>query len=59
MPNTKKTTETKYFPVITGMTKSMSALLDTAASNNKTSRNDIVRRACEFLLKNKKKFSLK
>jgi hypothetical protein len=59
MPNTKKTEETKYQPVIAGMIMQMIGDLDTVALDNKTSRNDIIRRACDFLLKNKKKFGLK
>lgn len=59
MPNTKKTEETKYQPVIAGMVMQMIGDLDTVAIDNKISRNEVIRIFCSFGLKNKKQFKLK
>jgi hypothetical protein len=59
---TKKETE-KFHPVIASMTDGMNADLFKLAAKNATikgmCRNELIRRACEFMLKNKSKFDLK
>jgi hypothetical protein len=59
MANKSKEENAKYHNIWTGMQMQMIGDLDRVALNNGTSRNDIIRRACTFLLKNKKKFGLK
>ena len=59
MANKTKEENIKYHNIWAGMQLQMIGDLDEAAIDNKTSRNDIIRRACAYLLKNKKKFGLK
>ena len=58
MANHKKTVEQKLQPCINMMRLAMIGKLDSIAIDNDISRNEVVRRACEFLLKNPKKFNL-
>jgi hypothetical protein len=59
MSGTKKTEEEKLHPIIASMTDNMNAQLTTIGLDNKTSRNEIIRIACYYLINNKKKLKLK
>ena len=59
MANKEKTEEAKYHNIWAGMQLNMIGDLDEVALDNTISRNEIIRRACAYLLKNKKKFNLK
>jgi len=59
MSGKKKIKEELLHPVITSMTDKMNAVLSGIAADNNTSRNDVIRIACQYLIDNKKKFKLK
>lgn len=45
--------------IIANMTPTLIGKLDGIAVDNELSRNEVVRRACQFLIDNPKKFKLK
>lgn len=49
----------KFNQIVGNMTTDMIGKLDDLAIDNKTSRNEIIRVACQYLISNKKKFNLK
>ena len=55
----KKEKEEKLNQIIATMTDGMNATLLGIGNDNGSSRNAVIRMACEFLINNKKKFNLK
>ena len=55
MANQKKTKEEKLNPVICHMTDELNAGLFSVANDYGLTRNEVVRIACNFLIKNSKK----
>ena len=59
MANKTKQQDVRMSPVIASMNSNMIGQLDSVAIDNNISRNEVIRRACNYLLSNPKKFNLK